>query len=78
MIRNPLFLTPSVYIFNKSVASGILGKSRFWKTIGFILISRRMLRRIMGSEPRTVAIERIAPGESLILRGVTGRPPKRR
>jgi hypothetical protein len=78
MARNPLFLSPSMYIFRKSVAEGILGHSRVWKAIGFFMIGRRMLRRIMGSDPRTVGIERLAPGETLILRGVTARRAKRR
>jgi len=78
MARNPLFLSPTMYIFRKSVAEGILGHSRVWKAIGFFLIGRRMLRKVMGSDPRTVGIERLAPGETLILRGVTGRPSKRR
>jgi hypothetical protein len=53
---------------------GVFGHSRVWKAIGMLIIARRLFRKIMGSDPRTVAIERIKPGETLVLRGV--RSPK--
>jgi hypothetical protein len=38
---------------------------------------RRTMRKLMGSDPHTVAIEKIRPGETVVLRGVTGRTPRR-
>jgi hypothetical protein len=73
MAQPPLFPTPSVYLVRNSVSKGLLGDNRFWKLVAFFIIGRRMLRRIMGSEPRTVAVERIRAGETIILRGVTTR-----
>ena len=75
--RTPLFPSPSMLIVRRAMVDGLFGDSRVWKVLAFVIIGRRMLQRIMGSEPRTVAVERIRPGETLILRGVTGRPPKR-
>ena len=75
--RTPLFPSPSMLVVRRAMVDGLFGDSRMWKLIAFVIIGRRMLRRIMGSEPRTVALERIRPGETLILRGVTGRAPKR-
>ena len=75
--RTPLFPTPSILIVRRAMVDGLFGDSRAWKVLAFVIIGRRMLKRIMGSEPRVVAVERIRPGETLIMRGVTGRPPKR-
>jgi len=74
----PLFPSPSMLVVRRAMTQGLFGDSRMWKLIAFAIIGRRMLRRIMGSEPRTVAVERILPGETVIMRGVAGRPPKRR
>lgn len=76
--NTPLFPSPSMVIVRRAMLNGLFGDSRPWKLLAFLIIGRRMLRRIMGTEPRLVAIERIVPGETLILRGVTGRPPKHR
>ncbi|MET0146715.1 MAG: hypothetical protein ABW328_18285 [Ilumatobacteraceae bacterium] len=78
MSRAPLLPSPSMLLFRRSMVSGVFGKSRVWKIIGFAILANRIVRRLMGSDPRTVAIERIGPGETLILRGVTGRVPKKR
>ena len=72
------YLAPSAVIYRRAMQQGILGDSRLWKAIGIAIIARRIARKIMGSDPVTVGIETIKPGETVILRGVTGRPPKRR
>ena len=75
--RTPLFPSPSMLVMRRAMVDGLFGDSRVWKVLAFVIIGRRMLQRIMGSQPRVVAVERIRPGETLIMRGVTGRPPKR-
>jgi hypothetical protein len=76
--RMPLFPSPSMLVVRRAMVQGLFGESRMWKLIAFAIIGRRMLRKIMDSEPRLVAIERIRPGETLIMRCVTGRPKRRR
>ena len=73
MARRPGYLAPSVWMFQKSVRDGIFGDSRIWRTIGLLIIGRRALRKVMGSEAQTVAVERIKPGETIVLRGVRSR-----
>ena len=75
--RTPLYPSPSMLVMRRAMFDGLFGDSRVWKVLAFVIIGRRMLQRIMGSQPRVVAVERIRPGETLIMRGVTGRPPKR-
>lgn len=77
MAHTPLLPSPSMLLVRRAMVQGLFGDSKMWKLIAFAIIGRRMLRRVMGSAPRTVAIERIGPGETLVMRGVTGRPPKR-
>lgn len=74
MARPRGYLHPSTILYRKSLRQGIFGDSRVWKAIGIAILARRAFRKIMGSDPRTVAIERIKPGETIILRGV--RSPK--
>jgi len=52
---------------------GLRGKSRFWRTVLVLVVARRAFRRVMQSDVRTVAFERIKPGDTIILRGVRSR-----
>jgi hypothetical protein len=70
MFRAPSYFAPSVWLYRKTVANGLLGESRLWKTIGLLILARRAFRKLMGSDPKIVAIERIKPGETVVLRGV--------
>ena len=71
--RRASILAPSALLFSNAMRKGIFGDSRLWKIIGITILARRGLKKVMGSEPQTVAIERIRPGETLILRGVRSR-----
>jgi hypothetical protein len=70
MARASSYFAPSAWLYRKSMANGVLGDSRFWKAIGTLIIARRVFRKLMGSDPKIVAIERIKPGETVVLRGV--------
>ena len=75
--RLPLFPTPSLYIQRRAMLEGRRsGRSRFWRGVFFAILARRMFQRVMRSDPRTLAIERIKPGETVILRGVRSRDPR--
>jgi hypothetical protein len=71
--RLPLVPTASMLVVRKAMVEGVKGENRFWRYVMFAIIARRVLRRLMDSDPRTVAVERLLPGQSLILRGVTSR-----
>jgi len=65
-------------LVRKAMVEGVKGENRLWRYVMFAIIARRLLRRLMDSDARTVAVERLLPGQSLILRGVTSRDvPKR-
>jgi hypothetical protein len=69
----PLFPTPSFFVVGKAVSDGLFGRSRFWRGVLIAIFARRALSRVMQSGVKTVAIERIKPGETLVLRGVRAR-----
>ena len=76
--RPPLFPSPRHVVVRRAINEGLFGRSRLWRTVAFAVIARRTLRHVMRSDPRTVAIERIRPGETVILRGVTASDPPSR
>lgn len=67
--RFPL-LSPGLFIGRKAITQGFFGVSRVWQVIGVIVFGRMVLRRIMGGGSQTVAIERLEPGQRIILTGV--------
>jgi hypothetical protein len=71
--RLPLVPTASMLVVRKAMVEGVKGENRFWRYVMFAIIARRVLRRLMDSDPRTVAVERLLPGQTLILRGITSR-----
>ena len=71
--RWPLFPSPSLYVSRRAMVEGRRGRSQFWRVVMFAILARRLFQRVMRSQPRTIAIERIKPGETVILRGVRSR-----
>jgi hypothetical protein len=76
--RLPLFPSPSMLFVRRAMVEGVRGNNRVWRMILYAIVLRRLWLRVMGTDARTVAVERIRPGETLLLRGVTSRSlPKR-
>ena len=67
--RFPL-LSPTFMLRRKALTQGVFGDSRFWQFIAFVLVTRRIIRKIMGSDPIVVGVERIRTGETVILTGL--------
>jgi hypothetical protein len=74
----PLILSPGVLLTRRAMREGLRGDSKVWRLVLVAIVGRRLLRKLMGSDPATVAIERLQPGETLILRGVTTRKLSKR
>jgi hypothetical protein len=70
-VRWPLFPSPRMLFIRRAMVEGLRGENKVWRLIMLLIIANRLLRRIMGSDPQTVAIEKIGPGETVILRAVT-------
>ena len=72
-LPRPLVTTPSIYIVRKAMTDGLRGTSRFWRVVLILVVAKRAFSKVMQSDVKTVAFERIKPGETLILRGVRSR-----
>jgi hypothetical protein len=74
-------LSPSSYIRRSSVNKGLFGDDRFWRTVFVLMTGRKVLRRVLGSGPETVAVEKLKPGQFVRIEAIdpdTLEPPKRR
>lgn len=66
-------LRPSSYIRRASINKGLFGDDRFWRMVFILLTGRKVLRRFMGSEPETVAIETLKPGQFVRIEAIDPR-----
>lgn len=61
------------YVRRKSINKGLFGDDRLWRTVFFVIFGRKLLRRLMGSEPETVAIEKLNPGQIVRIEAIDPR-----
>lgn len=61
--RRGRVLSLAYFIRRASINKGLFGDDRFWRTIFFIIYGRKVLKRVLGAEPETVAIETLKPGQ---------------
>jgi hypothetical protein len=63
------------YIRRRAALKGPLGGSRGWTLLWSLLIGARILRRLTRAKEEVLLIDRIGPGEALLITGVD-RDPK--
>jgi hypothetical protein len=63
-------LSPALLIRRKAISQGFFGENRMWRIIGLFIVGRMILNKIMGKGSETVAIERLEPGQQIILTGL--------
>ena len=68
--RNVPTLSPGLWARRKAMSKGLMGESPVWRAIGITILIRLILRRLMRMGPERIAVERMKPGESIILTGV--------
>lgn len=66
-------LRPSVLVRRASISKGLLGDDRFWRTIFLLMMGRRAMRKIMGSDPEVVALDRLEPGQFMTIEAIDPR-----
>ena len=76
--RRPRALSPTAAIRRRALDRALVGDDRLWQSVFFMIVMRRLTRRVMGSEPKLVAIEKLEPGESIKLSSVDKRKPRSR
>jgi len=76
--RLPLFPSPTMLFVRRAMVQGVRGNNRVWRLVMYAIVLRRVWRRVMASDPTTLAVERLGPGDTVLLRAVTSRTmPKR-
>lgn len=72
MARSRL-LRPSYYVRRASINKGLFGNDRFWRTIFIVMTGRKVLRKMLGSGPETVAFEKLKPGQFVRIEAIDPR-----
>lgn len=62
MAQLPVLLRPKYLIRRKAMRSGLLGPSRLWRSVAFVIIFSNALRRFFGSRPEPLGVRTIAAG----------------
>lgn len=49
-------MRPAMIIRAQAFSKGLFGSSRFWRTIAYAIIGRRLIKRFFGREPQVVEL----------------------
>jgi hypothetical protein len=62
--RRPLLdmMRPTLIIRAQAFRKGLLGKNSFWRAIAMVLIGKRILKRLFGSEPEIIEVATLKGG----------------
>ncbi len=63
-------LSPALIIRRKAITQGFFGDNRMWRVIGLLIVGRMILHKVMGRGSQTIAVERLEPGQKIILTGL--------
>ena len=79
-MAKPSLLRPSYYVRRASINKGLFGDDRFWRAVFILMTGRKVLRKLMGSGPETVALEKLKPGQFVRIEAIDPRTldPKRK
>lgn len=68
--RRGRMLALAAYARRKSINKGLLGDDGLWRVVFFVIYGRRLLRKLMGSEPQLLSVEKLEPNQTLIVETV--------
>lgn len=71
-------VSPMQMARRRAVRYGFVGGERLWRFIGLTMVIRELLRRIFGRRPEYVALERLAPGQSVQVTAIPSARSSRR
>jgi hypothetical protein len=66
-------LHPSSLVRRAAINKGLFGDDRFWRAVFVLMTGRRVLRRVLGSEPEVVAVEKLEPGQFVRIEAIDPR-----
>jgi len=76
--RIPLFPTPAMLFVRRAMVEGVRGRNRVWRMVMYAIVLRRLWRRVMSTDARTIAVEKIGPGDVVLMRAVTSKRAAKR
>ena len=62
--RRPMLdmMRPTMVIRAQAFRKGLFGRSRLWRTVAMVIIAERVLKRLVGSEPKIVDVSTMKGG----------------
>lgn len=75
--RRSGLLSLSSYVRRASIHRGLLGDDRFWRAVFFVMMGRRVMRKLSGADPEIVAVERLDPGQFVRIEAIDPRTEPR-
>jgi hypothetical protein len=76
--RQTRVLSPTGFIRRRALDRVLAGDDKLWESVFIMLVTRRLMRRVMGSEPKLVAVEKLKAGQKVEIAAIDGRPPRSR
>lgn len=70
-------LHPASFVRRAAVSRGLLGGERLWRVVFAVIYGRKLLRRLMRSEPQTFATAKLKPGQFVRIEAIDPRMPVR-
>lgn len=64
------WLTPVTTLRRSAMNRGLLGGSGAWTALFITLVLARRMRRVVGRSDEVVSIEKLQPGETVVLRAI--------
>jgi hypothetical protein len=63
-------LSPVRALTTRGLREGVFGDSRVWLGICLVYLGLRFARRLLSRTEETVAIDRLAPGQTIVVRAI--------
>jgi hypothetical protein len=62
--------SPSLLVRRRALTQGVLGNDRLWRAIAAVMFGASFLKRTLGRTEEIVTVERLRPGQTIVLRAI--------
>ena len=67
--RRPLS-TFGILVRRRALMEGVFGNDRAWRVVAAVLFGRSLMKKLFGRTTEVLTIERLAPGQGMVLRTI--------
>jgi hypothetical protein len=64
------FWSPFILVRRRALTRGVLGNSPLWRVVAVVVFGKSLLKRLVGGGEEIVTVERMRPGETMVLRTI--------